>query len=142
MKPPGLAQQEAANTSEQVWSAEEAYWRYVQSQDWQHYLALWSDDFAGWPLINDHPIAKTDISLQIQSGWLSRVIGYDLQRESVQVYGPIGIAFYRVKICLRNPDHSESTTTARIMHTWMKKGDVWQIVGGMSADDPPPTAAK
>jgi ketosteroid isomerase-like protein len=135
MIPVGTAQQDAAGANEQVWSAEEAYWRYVQSRDWQRYMDLWSDDFVGWPIINDHPIHKTDISLQIQSGWLSRVIGYELQRESVATYGPTVIAFYRVKIRLHNADHSESTSTSRIMHTWMKKDDVWQIVGGMSADD-------
>ena len=135
MKPVGVAHHEATNATEQVWAAEEEYWRYVQSHDWQHYMALWSDDFVGWPTINDHPILKTDISLQIQSGWLSRVIGYELQRESVEAHEQVVIAFYRVKIRLRSAHDADSTTTSRIMHTWMKLGDVWQIVGGMSADD-------
>lgn len=136
----GLAQQQAV--TEQVWSGEEAYWRYVQSHDLKHYLSLWSDDFVGWPILTDHPIHKTDIASQFQSGRLSQVITYELHRESVEMHGPIGVAFYRVEMRLRKPDQSEFTTTSRLTHTWMKKGDVWQIVAGMSADDSRPTAAK
>jgi len=138
----GVAQQPAASAIDQVWSGEEAYWRYVQSHNLQSYLALWSDDFVGWPRTTDHPVHKTDIGLLFQSGTLSRVMAYELNRESVEMHGPVGIAFYRVKMRLNNANHSQSTITARITHTWMKKGDVWQIVSGMSADDSPPTVAK
>jgi len=133
----GVARQPGASAVEQVWSGEEAYWRYVQSHDLQHYMTLWSDDFVGWPMVTDHPIHKTDIASLFQSGsgLLSRVIAYELHRESVEMHVPVVIAFYRVTARLRNADHSESTRTSRITHTWMKTGDVWQIVGGMSAND-------
>jgi len=133
----GVAQQPGASAVEQVWSGEEAYWRYVQSRDLQHYMALWSDDFVGWPIVTDHPVHKVDIASLFQSGSgrLSRVIGYELYRESVDMHGPIAMAFYRVKMRLSKSDGSESTVTSRITHTWMKKDNVWQIVGGMSADD-------
>lgn len=51
----GFAQQKsrAANPTEQVWAGEQAYWRYVKAHDVTRYLALWSDDFAGWPIVNE-----------------------------------------------------------------------------------------
>lgn len=131
----GAAQQSTGSAVEQVWSGEEAYWRYVQSHDLQHYMTLWSDGFVGWPLVTDHPIHKKDIESQFQSGRLSLVIGYELHRESVETHGPVVITFYRVTTRLRQADHSESTATSRITHTWMKEGDTWHIVGGMSAND-------
>jgi ketosteroid isomerase-like protein len=137
-----VAQQQPANATEQVWSGEEAYWRYVQSHDLRNYMALWSNDFVGWPIVTNHPIHKTDVAAQFQSGRLSQVIAYDLQRESVEIHGPIVTTFYRVKLRLRNADHSEFTATSRLTHTWMKESDVWRIVAGMSADDSAPAATK
>jgi len=138
----GVAQQPTANEVEQVWSSEEAYWRYAQSHNLQNYMALWSDDFVGWPRTADHPVHKTDIGLSFQSGTLSRLTAYELHRESVEMHGPVVVVFYRVTMRLSNADRSESTVNGRITHTWMKKGDVWQIVAGMSADDSTPTVAK
>jgi ketosteroid isomerase-like protein len=138
----GFAQEPTATAVEQVWSGEEAYWQYVKSHDSQNYMALWSDDFVGWPTVTDHPIHKSQIAVQFQSGRLSRVIGYELHRESVEMHGPIGVTFYRVKMHLRGADGSESTTISRITHTWMNDGREWHIVSGMSADDSGPNAVK
>lgn len=125
----------AIDAAEQVWSGEEAYWHYVESRDLEHYLALWSDDFVGWPIVTDHPIHKAEIASHFQSGWVSRVIAYELHRESVDMHGPIGVTFYRVRLRLRGADHSESIAISRITHTWMNNGREWQIVSGMSAAD-------
>lgn len=32
-----------------VWQMEEAYWRYVQAGDVEHYVTLWHERFVGWP---------------------------------------------------------------------------------------------
>ncbi|PYT96276.1 MAG: hypothetical protein DMG38_24555 [Acidobacteria bacterium] len=122
----------------QVWSGEEAYWGYVQAHNVEHFVALWSDNFVGWPMVKDHPIHKEEVVSDFKSGNspLSRVVAYELQRESVEMHGSIGITFYRATTHYRNADGSESTTTRRLSHTWMKNGQVWQIVAGMSAAEP------
>jgi hypothetical protein len=38
------AQSGAASATEQVWAAEEAYWRYLKEHDLKRYLALWSEN--------------------------------------------------------------------------------------------------
>lgn len=135
----GFAQQRtrAGSATEQVWAGEQAYWRYVKSRDVTRYLALWSDDFAGWPIVNEHPEHKADVAAFVRAnGSLSHVVGYELHRESVEMHGDAVITFYRATVSRRNADGSVSTTTYRMTHTWMKNNDEWQIVGGMSAVDP------
>ncbi|MGH9728390.1 MAG: nuclear transport factor 2 family protein [Candidatus Acidiferrales bacterium] len=140
----GFAQQksQAGGETEQVWAQEEAYWRIVKNHDAKAWADLWSEDFVGWPFPKEHPVDKAEGVKEFKSGAMfsSAVIAYELQRESVEMHGVAVITFYRVKERLRDADGSESTHTARLSHTWMKRGGRWVIVGGMSAIDPPPAA--
>jgi ketosteroid isomerase-like protein len=142
----GFAQQKsgAKSATEQVWSQEEAYWRYVKARDTKGYVALWSDAFTGWPIVDTHPVGKDSIArvLNASKGSLGQVASYELHRESVRQHGPVVITFYRATVTRRNANGSESTATYRMTHTWMKEHGVWHIVGGMSAVDPAPAAAK
>jgi ketosteroid isomerase-like protein len=129
---------DAASDTAEVWSGEEAYWHYLQSHDAEHFVDLWSDDFVGWPMREDHPIHKADIASGFQSAnSFGHVISYELHRESVEMHGPVGITFYRATVRRRIADGSEPTTNSRLTHTWMKHDGKWQIVGGMSAADAP-----
>ncbi|MFL5423143.1 MAG: hypothetical protein ACJ79Y_20435, partial [Myxococcales bacterium] len=47
------------------WAGEEAYWRYVQARDDEHFRALWADDFVGWPIVREHPSHKAEIGLSV-----------------------------------------------------------------------------
>lgn len=138
----GFAQQKSQTSSEteQVWAQEEAYWRYVQTNDAQHWAALWSDDFVGWPASKEHPMHRAEGIAEFRAGSssLSHVTAYQLHRESVEMHSPVVITFYRVTFRIHHADGSESTHSARMTHTWMKRGSTWQIVGGMSAADAPP----
>ncbi|HEV2183084.1 MAG TPA: nuclear transport factor 2 family protein [Candidatus Acidoferrales bacterium] len=135
----GFAQQRtrAGSATEQVWAGEQAYWRYVKAHDITRYLALWSDDFTGWPVVNEHPEHKADVGAFVKAnGSLGHVVAYELHRESVQMHGDAVITFYRATVSSGKADGSVSTTTYRMTHTWMKNNGKWQIVGGMSAVDP------
>lgn len=138
----GFARQGATNSdTEQVWAGEQAYWRDVKTHEVTDYLALWSDDFNGWPISDEHPIHRTDIAAFVtKNGSLSQVASYELHRESVEAHGPAIITYYRVTVRRRNPRGSLTPTTYRMTHTWMKRGGRWQIVGSMSAVDPTPPA--
>lgn len=141
----GWAQQEPRGTgakssaTEQVWAGEEAYWRYVKSHDVKDYLALWSERFMGWPIVDEHPAGKRSLEAVLRGpgASLGNVIAYKLQRESVRQHGPVVITYYRVTVTRREANGSESTITYRLSHTWLKEHGVWQIVGGMSTVDPP-----
>lgn len=132
---------QTGSEAEQVWAQEEAYWRYVKTNDAQHWTALWSDDFVGWPAHKEHPMHREEGIAEFKAGSssLSHVTAYRLHRESVEKHGPVVITFYRVTFRTRQMDGSESTHAARLTHTWMKHGSTWLIVGGMSAPDSTPT---
>jgi len=127
------AASQATDTAE-IWSGEEAYWKYLQAGDIEHFRTLWAEDFVGWPIAEGHPIHKADIRF----GSPSNLVSYELHRESVDMHGAVGITFYRATVRRRNADGVESTRTSRLTHTWMKRGDRWLIVGGMSAHEPQP----
>jgi hypothetical protein len=130
-------QQRASNATAQAWAGEEAYWRYVKAHDTKDYLALWADDFNGWPISNEHTILRSDIAPFVtKGGSMSRVAAYTLERESVVAHGPAVVTFYRVKETRQNAAGAEVTTTYRMTHTWMKRDGVWKIVAGMSAEEP------
>ncbi len=141
----GLARQKPRATAEktsatgQVWAGEEAYWRYVKARDVKDYLALWSERFMGWPISADHPAGKASLEAVLRGpgAGLGNVVAYKLQRESVRQHGPVVITYYRVTVTRREANGSASTITYRLSHIWLKKHGVWQIVGGMSAVDPP-----
>lgn len=139
----GFAQQNAANSdTAKVWAGEEAYWRDVKTHNVTDYMALWADDFNGWPISDAHPIHRRDIAPFVtKNGSLSEVASYEMHRESVEVHGPVIITYYRVTVRRRNADGSVTPTTYRMTHTWMKRGGRWQIVGSMSAVDPTPAMA-
>ena len=130
----------ASNDVKEAWAGEEAYWQYVQARDEEHFRALWADDFVGWPIVREYPSHKADIRLS--AGPRSNVTSYELHRESVDNHGLVVITFYRANVRRRDADGHETTTTSRLTHTWMKRGGVWQIVGGMSANEPPGASSR
>lgn len=126
-----------ADDANAVWSREEAYWTFVKAADNDSYRSLWSDDFVGWPILREHPIHKSDISTRgLSNPTRGIVVGYQLQRESVEMHGPIGVTFYRAVVVRRAADGTQGETTERLSHTWMKLGDKWLIIAGMSAHEP------
>ncbi len=117
-----------------VWAQEEAYWRFVKTQDRPHYYDLWDDGFVGWPRFEPAPVHKDHIGLFMSE---RKVIEYKLEPLSVKEYGrKVVITIYRSIV--RSTDASgsnENTHTARLTHTWMKTKAGWRIIGGMSAED-------
>lgn len=141
----GTAQQaprsanELKSATEQVWAGEQAYWRDVKAHDVKDYLALWSEDFMGWPIVDEHPAGKGSLRAVVEGpgASLGNVTAYTLQRESVRRHGPVVITYYRVTETRRVANGSDVTTTYRLSHTWLKERGAWKIVGGMSCVDPP-----
>ena len=132
-----LAQQHATTDVDQVWKNEEAYWRYLKAGDREHFLALWSPDFVGWPVADEHPVNKAAIESRFNT-----ITVYELHRESVDRHGSFVVTFYRATRTQRAPDGSTRTIITRISHTWMKRGNTWQIVAGMGAADSPPATVR
>ena len=126
---------------EEVWKMEEAYWRYVSAGDVEAYVALWHDDFVGWPCFSWTPQGKANIGSWVEeirdNDW---TLDYDLRPEAVQLFGQdVAVVHYAAEYVFGYPD---GTTRGegdwrKFTHTWMKVGADWQIIGGMCADQEP-----
>ena len=123
-----------------VWQMEEAYWRYVSSVDVDAYVALWHDDFVGWPCFSWKPTGKANIG-----GWVKEIrdnnltLTYEHPPEAVQLFGKVAVVHYAAEYVY---DYGDGTRKGegdwrKFTHTWMKVGENWQIIGGMCADQKP-----
>ncbi len=125
----------SAADAEKVWSLEEAYWKYVKSNDLAPYIALWHGDFLGWPSVNSEPVRKDQIT-----GWMTahtskgeKLESYDLERLTIQVTDNVVTTTYRVRLTWAGPNGPGQPVTLRIIHTWLRSSTgSWQIISGMS----------
>jgi hypothetical protein len=128
--------QDSARDEAQVWNLEKAYWEYVKTNDLEKYRALWHEHFLGWPTSSSTPLRKDHIT-----DWITRntskgvkLQSYAIEQLAIQVTGDVAINHYRVKMVWAGPGPTESNTEViRITHTWLRTGDTFQIIGGMSA---------
>jgi len=121
----------------EIWNLESAYWDYVKANDLEKYRALWHDDFVGWPSVSPEPVRKDHITDWITSNTSKglKLQSYEIERRAIKVTGDIAIDHYRIKMNWTKADTGDvaRTDTTRITHTWIRRGDAWEIIGGMSA---------
>jgi ketosteroid isomerase-like protein len=129
------APQEASLTKEQqeVWSREEAYRNAVQSRDANAFVALWHEDFVGWPYFEQESIRKSDIRKAPFRNSGNAVETYEVARKAVQIFGDTAVVHYLATVNSKRSDGRIDVRVVRITHTWKKTGGVWLIIGGMSS---------
>ena len=117
-----------------IWDLEHSYWRYVQENNLSAYLSLWHKDFLGWPFVNEAPVRKDHITDWITSrttkGLAFRLVA--LKLAGIQISGDLAVVCYWVKTQWADKAGASTDVNLRVMHTWVKAADGWQIVGGMS----------
>jgi ketosteroid isomerase-like protein len=137
---PGTIQSPSSQNEQSLWNLEHAYWRYVQDNDLPAYLALWHQDFLGWPSVSPAPLHKdhiTDwITSQTSKGLAFKSI--ELKPAAIQFTGNIALTCYWITYKLLDKDGNGSTHTLRVTHTWLNDGENWRIIGGMSMPEPEP----
>ena len=125
---PGAAEKE-------VWSLEDSYWRYVQTNDLERYRTLWHRDFLGWPLAKPEPARREHITdwLTAHTSKGETLKSYDLERLAAQATGDCVTVAYRIHTTWVDKDGLDKTSTTRIVHTWLHNaGHDWQIISGMA----------
>ena len=128
--------QTADTNEEQVWKLEKAYWDYVKTNDLEKYRALWHERFLGWPSVSSSPVRKDH-----STDWISQntskgvaLESYSIEQLGVHVTGDVAINHYRIKMTWSGPKPADNKTDLlRITHTWIRRDNTWQIIGGMSA---------
>ena len=118
-----------------VWGQEQAYWKYCKAMELDKYLSLWHASVVGWPSSYSAPAGKDHISDwftdRVKQGWIMK--SYDLEPLAIQITDNVAVVHYRVKYSWVDKAGKEIPVGSRITHTWIKNGDGWQIIGGMSA---------
>ena len=121
----------------QIWNLEKAYWEYVKANDLEKYRSLWHENFVGWPSVSATPVRKDHITDWITSNTSRglKLQSYAIEQLAVRVTGDVAIDHYRIKADWAKGDTADvsQTDAVRITHTWMRIGNTWQIIGGMSA---------
>jgi ketosteroid isomerase-like protein len=135
-----VPQSQPAPAEQSLWRLENAYWRYVQQNDLKSYIALWHQDFLGWPGVSATPVRRDSITNWIfaQTSQGHTLKSFEIKPASVQVSGDIGVTCYWVNYTWADKDGKGEPLRSRILHTWRKTGDTWQILSGMSMPEAVP----
>ncbi|HEX3373911.1 MAG TPA: nuclear transport factor 2 family protein [Edaphobacter sp.] len=127
-----------------VWKLEYSYWDDVKSLDLVSYRALWHADFIGWPFVSPTPLHKDHVT-----DWIDHYTAkglhlrsYSLRPAASHATGNIVVTYYWLTATWQDKNGHGEPQTSRITHTWLKTPATptgWQILGGMSAAEPPAT---
>lgn len=123
-----------------IWELERSYWKYAQENDLTSYLKLWHKDFLGWPSTSGVPRGKEHITdwltTHTSKGESLKLVSF--QEAAIQKNGDLIVACYWATMKWVDKDGNGTPSTLRILHTWRKSADGWQIVSGMSMPGEPP----
>jgi len=129
---------QASSDEHTIWNLEHAYWRYVETNDLTAYSSLWHKDFLGWPSVSSSPVRKdhiTDwITSQTSKGLVFRTVQF--KPAGIQVTGDVAFACYWITLMWVGKDGRGTPHTLRITHAWLRSGQDWRIIGGMSMPEP------
>ena len=126
----------AESTNEQeVWKLEADYWKFVKTVDLEGYRNLWHENFLGWPMVGAQPAKKDHITdwITAHSNKGEQLRWYHLEQAASQATENVVVAHYWITMFWIDKDGNGAPVTARLMHTWIKNGNTWQIISGMSA---------
>src|ERR1051325_8893916 len=116
-----LIPQSFSPAEQEVWERELKYWDYRTTGKIEEYMALWHDDFVGWPAALSQPGSKGDIRKRFENEvHSSRPGSFTIKLEplSVRVYGDIAAVFYRARYDRVDNAGTRIETYVRITHTW------------------------
>ena len=113
---------------------EEKYWQVVEAHDREGYVALWDEDFVGWPDNCEVPIRK-DVIRADTFGTLRDMENFHPEPKAIQVFGDVAITFYIVTAAYTPKGGNQELVTFRCTHTWRKVNGAWLIIGGMSSPE-------
>lgn len=133
----GASAQPLSPAQKEVWAAEESMHRYEQQRDAKRFLALWDDNFVGWPDYEPRPVRKPEIVKgTVEEFQTPPAPGPPLpppKPEAIAIFGDFAITHYF------SPEADQTSPTVfRITHTWQKGPQGWRIIGGMSCEVPRP----
>ncbi|MBI3477050.1 MAG: nuclear transport factor 2 family protein [Acidobacteria bacterium] len=128
-----FAQQSTAETA--VWKLEHSYWEEVKAVDLPAYRALWHPNFVGWPYMSPKPVRTDHITDWITANTTKglHMESYVLEPADSEATENLVVVHYWLTSAWTDKDRHGEPKTSRITHTWIRVGNSWQIIGGMSS---------
>ena len=101
------------------------------------YSNLWHKDFLGWPSVSAAPVHKDHITDWITSQTSKGLVFQtgEFKPAAIQVTGDVAMVCYWIIFRWVDKDGKGEARTLRITHAWLKTGNDWRIIGGMSMPD-------
>jgi ketosteroid isomerase-like protein len=116
----------------ELWALEEAYISSFKAANHEAILAVYHDNFLGWPEENSAPAGKEGAELYLKTNYPEPATwNYKIEKMGIKVTGNVALTHYLVHFYEGEGD-SQQTVTSRITHTWIREGGTWKILGGMS----------
>ena len=118
---------------EEIWALEEAYFANLYKADYETALAIVHSQFLGWPGTVPQPIDK-DGSALFMKQLISKPTSctFKIERGGIRVLGEVALTQYIIHVNCSDTSAVAKTQSSRITHTWVKEGDSWKLLGGMS----------
>lgn len=120
---------------EEIWRLEEAYFTNLYKADYEEVLAIVDNQFLGWPNSAAQPMDKEG-SARFMKQLISKPTSctFKIEREGIRMMGGVALTQYIINVNCNDPCSVAKIQSSRITHTWVKKGDRWKLLGGMSYD--------
>jgi len=130
----GRTQAQTSESEQAVWKLERTYWQYVQANDLTGYRNLWNKNFLGWPSMSETPVHKDHITDWITSQTAKgfSFAASEFRPAAIQATGDTVVACYWMTYEWKDKDGKGEAHTIRVIHTWVRDGKDWRIIGGMS----------
>lgn len=123
--------------TEEIWALEEAYFTHLYQANYKEVLGLVHSAFLGWPGFVPQPLGKEE-SARFMKQIIARPSSCTLriERAGIRILKDIALTQYILHAQCGNTPGTAKTLSSRITHTWVKEGDRWALLGGMSYDLP------
>ncbi len=120
---------------EEIWGLEAAYFANLYKANYAAVLALIHSQFLGWPDGVPRPLDKEG-SARFMQQLISKPTActFTIERGDMRVLGDVALTQYTIKVHCSDPAGVTHTHASRITHTWVKEGERWKLLGGMSCD--------
>ena len=134
------AQEQPARTAvdeEKIWKLEQSYWEYVKALDVAGYKNLWHGEFLGWPSTAPAPMGKDHIGDWVEENRVAqkKLQCYKLEHAGFTLIGDVAVSYYYLTehwLDKSGQSAKGEPKTIKVMHTWLRMGDSWRIIGGMA----------
>jgi ketosteroid isomerase-like protein len=121
---------------EKIWALEEAYFSNLYIANYEGVLVLVHNQFLGWPGALSQPIGREE-SARFMKQLIPKPTACTIriERAGIRVLGAVALTQYTLHVNCSDTAGATKTQSSRITHTWVKEGDRWKLLGGMSYDN-------